>query len=213
MIAASPPPVPCVHTTLALPGRTVDLAARVLVAGVVPAPRFGRESEAVATADALVARGADLVDVSLPARLLGPVARGRPTPVVARVGSVDEARAAADAGASLVLVPPALAGRVVDGLGAGTGGAAVGVVVDRLEDVATARAAAEPRGLPLALDSTRWSASVAIAHEAAAVTEGCRVLCTTDVRRSRRVAEVMAALLAARRPGAATPPHGTGEAP
>jgi dihydropteroate synthase len=41
-----------------------------------------------------------------------------------------------------------------------------------------------------------------MAREAAAVAQGCRLLRTTDVRRSRRVAEVMAALLRARRPGA-----------
>jgi dihydropteroate synthase len=40
-----------------------------------------------------------------------------------------------------------------------------------------------------------------MAREAVAIAEGCRLLRTRDVRRSRRVAEVMAAMLAARRPG------------
>ncbi len=38
-----------------------------------------------------------------------------------------------------------------------------------------------------------------MAQEAAAIAEGCRIVRTTDVRRTRRVVEVMAALLEARR--------------
>jgi dihydropteroate synthase len=55
------------------------------------------------------------------------------------------------------------------------------------------------RGLPLAVDATSWSGPEAVGREAAAVALGCRVIRTADVRRSRRVAEVMGALLAARR--------------
>jgi hypothetical protein len=39
----------------------------------------------------------------------------------------------------------------------------------------------------------------ALAIESVAVPWGCRLLCTTDVRRTRRVVETIAALLAAQR--------------
>ncbi|HEX6569745.1 MAG TPA: hypothetical protein VF015_11285, partial [Acidimicrobiales bacterium] len=79
-------------------------------------------------------------------------------------------------------------------------GAAPAAVVDDLADLDDARAAAESLGVPLAFDASRRSAADAMASEAAAVAEGCRLLRTTDVRRSRRVAEVMGAILGARRP-------------
>lgn len=200
VIAPPPPPVPCVAVSLSLRGGAVDLASRVLVAGVVPVPRFGRESEVVATAAALADAGADLVDVSLPPRMIGPVARSGRVPVAVRVGSVDQAVAAGRAGAAVVLVPAAL---LADAIGdqdlAGLGAVPAGVV-DDLAELAEARMAAEPLGVPLAFDASRRSAADAMASEAAAVAEGCRLLRTTDVRRSRRVAEVMGAVLGARRP-------------
>jgi hypothetical protein len=186
-VAASPSPPP---PDADLGG---DLRARVLVAGVVPAPRFGREAEVVAGARAVRAAGADLVDVSLPPALLGPVAHaGGVGPVVARVADGPEADAARRAGAGAVLVPPAAAAA------ASAGGPTVVVVAD-LADLAAARAAAGPGGLPIALDVSGRHGADAIGREAAAIALGCRVLRSADVRRSRRVAEVMGAILAARR--------------
>jgi hypothetical protein len=179
---------------LPLPGPAGgDLRARVLVAGIVPAPRFGREAEVVAAARAVRAAGADLVDVSLPPALLGPVARaGDAGPVVARAAGGPEADAARRAGAGAVLVPPPAAEA------ARAGGPTV-VVVDDLADLSAAHAAAAPGRLPVALDVGGRSGPDAVGREAAAIALGCRVLRTADVRRSRRVAEVMGAILAARR--------------
>jgi hypothetical protein len=190
-----PPPVPLPGVELLLAGRTVDLRARVLVAGVVPAPRFGREGEVLATAATLRAAGADLVDVSLPPRLSGPVARSGDTPVSVLARSPEEVRMARQAGAQLIMVPP----DVLPDVEGGAGSVAVAVVVAELSELAAAGELACGRGLPLAVDVTRWSGPDAVGRESAAVALGCRVIRTSDVRRSRRVAEVMTALLAARR--------------
>jgi hypothetical protein len=178
---------------LVLAGGSVDLRARVLVAGVVPAPRFGQEGEVLATAATLRAAGADLVDVSLPPRLSGPVARSGDTPVCVLARSTEEARMARQAGAQLILVPRGVAAVVESDADS------VAIVVDDLAELPAARELACGLGLPLAVDVTRWSGPDAVGREAAAVALGCRVIRTGDVRRSRRVAEVMAALLAARR--------------
>lgn len=215
MIASSTPPVPRVTAALRLGGVDVDLSSRVLVAGVVPAPRFGRESEVVATARALAAGGADLVDVSLPPRMIGPVAAGAPVPVMVRCSSLDESAAAVRAGAAVVavtaeIVREAVARRRADEPNEGRdhpGGATVVLIIDELARLADAWALAGQLGLALAVDSTRCTGAGAIAHEAMAVAEGCRLIRTLDVRRSRRVAEVMGAVLAHRRPGAPTPPE------
>jgi hypothetical protein len=180
---------------LVLGGQRVDLRTRVLVAGVVPPPRFGREGEVLATAASLRAAGADLVDVSLPPRLSGPVARAGDVPVAMRAGTAAEAAAARRAGAEVVMVPPDAADDA-----AGESGA-VAVVVDDLAGVGAARDVAGRLGAPLAIDASRWSGPEAVGREAAAVSLGCRLIRTADVRRSRRVAEVMGALLAARREG------------
>ena len=184
-----------------LAGQRVDLRARVLVAGVVPPPRFGREGEVLAAAATVRAAGADLVDVSLPPRLSGPVARAGDMPVAVRAGTAAEAVAARRAGAEVVLVPPEAAESAANEAGTGAGSGAVAVVVDDLAGIAAARDVAGRLGAPLAIDATRWSGPEAVGREAAAVSLGCRVIRTADVRRSRRVAEVMAALLAARRRG------------
>lgn len=200
VIAPSLRPVPAADVTLTLRGQVVDLAARVLVAGVVPAPRFGRENEVVATAAAVTDSGADLVDVSLPPRMIGPVARAEDAPVVVRAGSADQALAAARAGADLVLVP---AGLVAELSGAQAWVALdtpVAVVTDDVAGIADARTVAEQFRVPLAIDSTGAAAADAIGAESMAIAEGCRLVRTRDVRRSRRVAEVMGALLGARRP-------------
>jgi hypothetical protein len=185
--------VPLPGVELLLAGRTVDLRARVLVAGVVPAPRFGREGEVLATAATLRAAGADLVDVSLPPRLSGPVARSGDTPVSVLARSPEEVRMARQAGAQLILVPP----DVLPDLEGGAG--SVAVIVAELSELPAASELACGLGLPLAVDVTRWSGPDAVGRESAAVALGCRVIRTSDVRRSRRVAEVMTALLAARR--------------
>jgi hypothetical protein len=233
-----------IDASLGLPGGVVDLATRVLVAGVVPDPRFGREAEVAATARALVAAGADLVDVSLPPRLVGPAVRAVAVPVVVRADTVEAATAATRAGAAVILVPladlpevlaaaapvptsdagsgPAVAragtGGDVAVSGPGPGGSHLGgrppafaVLVDDPTRIVEAREAALRTGVPLALDSTGWSGPEAIAREAAALAEGCRILRTADVRRSRRVAEVMTAILDARRP--AGPPTHDDEGP
>jgi hypothetical protein len=204
--------VPCVDVSLRLGERVVDLATRALVAGVVPLPRFGREGEVVATAASVVAQGADLADVSLPPRMVGPVTRSGRIFVVARVGSVTDAVAAVRAGAVAVLAPLTMvAGEKRDGDLALTG-AALLVVVDNLSELADARAEARRWGAAVAFDSTRLSGAAAIGCEAAAVADGSRLLRTADVRRSRRVAEVMAAILAARR-DAGGRSHDDSEAP
>ena len=61
-------------------------------------------------------------------------------------------------------------------------------------------AVAAAAGVATAFDSTRLPAGDALAAESLAVADGCRLLRTADVRRSRRVAEVLGAVLAARRP-------------
>jgi hypothetical protein len=189
--------VPLPGAGLVVAGEALDLRARVLVAGVVPPPRFGREGEVLATAAALRSAGADLVDVSLPARLLAPVARaGTAGPVAARVSGEAEAAAARRAGAAVVLVAAAEAEPVAAGAPPGS----VAIIVDDLAALAEARDVAERLGLALAVDASRWQGPEAIAREAAAVALGCRLIRTADVRRSRRVAEVMGAVLGARRP-------------
>ena len=199
MAVPSSTPLPTPGAVLPLPGAPADLRARVLVVGVVPAPRFGREGEVVATARAVVERGADLVDVSLAARLLGPAARAVARPVVVRARDLEAAAAAGRAGAAVALLPAA----VVDDAGhehLDRTRVAVAVVVDDLAALAGAVSVARGAGVPVAFDSTRLAATEALAAEAVAVTDGCRLLRTSDVRRSRRVAEVLGAVLAARLP-------------
>lgn len=185
---------------LELAGARVDLGTRVLVAGAVPPPRFGREAEVAATATAMRAAGVDLVDVSLPPRLVGPVARGQGAPVAVRAATADAAVAAAHAGAAVVLVPVGVVGDVLAAAERGGPAVATVAVVDDLREVGAARDAAAAHRVPLAFDATRWAGDEAIARESAAVLEGCRVLRTSDVRRSRRIAAAMTALLEARRP-------------
>jgi hypothetical protein len=171
---------------------------RILVAGVVPPPRFGRENEVAATARAVAAAGADLVDVSLGPRLVGPAVGAATVPVVVTAASLDAAAAAGRAGAALALVPP-------DAIDAATAaelrevGVPLAAVVSDPGAVAGAVAVAAAAGVATAFDSTRLPAGDALAAESLAVADGCRLLRTADVRRSRRVAEVLGAVLAARR--------------
>jgi hypothetical protein len=170
-----------------------DLGARALVAAVVSPPRFGREGELLATATAAGAAGADLLDVSLEPRLIGSAVREAGRPVAARVTTAESGEAARSAGTALLFVGVDLVAQAV------AEGWPVALVVDDVGEIGAARAEADRHGVPLAIDTARQTAYDALAQEAVAIASGCRVLRTADVRRSRRVVEVLAALLDARR--------------
>ena len=192
MIASAPPPVPRVELALTLGVRTFDLRWRALVGAVVAAPRFGRESEVLATVRAAGQAGADIAVTSLPPRLVGPATRAGGVPIAARVSSIEAVEAAAEAGAALVLVPADLVGAVADA------GATTALLVDNVGDIDRARTVVGDRPVPLAIDTSAIATrEEALAIESVAVPWGCRLLCTTDVRRTRRVVETVAALLAA----------------
>jgi hypothetical protein len=194
MIASALPPVPRVDLVLTLGDKTFDLRWRSLVGAVIAAPRFGRESEVLAAVRAAGQAGADVAVTSLPPRLIGPAARSGVMPVAARVSSLDAAEAASKAGAALVLVRADLVGAVA---GAGT---KVALLVDDLGDLERARSVVRDRSVPLAIDTSATATrEEALAIESVAIPWGCRLLCTTDVRRTRRVVETVAALLAAQR--------------
>ena len=188
------PPLPLVELALTLGGTTFDLRWRALVGAVVAAPRFGRENEVLAAVRVAGQAGADLAVTSLPPRLVGPAIRAGGLPVAARVSSLDAAEAAADVGAALVLAPAELMEAVADA------GVPVALLVDDLADVDRARSQVGDRPVPLAIDTSAMSTrEEALAVESVAVPLGCRLLCTNDVRRTRRVVETVAALLAAQR--------------
>lgn len=191
MIESSLPPV---DIGLTLGETTFDLRWRALVGAVVPAPRFGRESEVLATVRAAGQVGADVAVTSLPARLVGPAARVGGVPIAAKVSSLEAVEAALEAGTSLVLVPIDLAGAAADA------GATVALLIDDIGDIGRARSVVGDRPVPLAIDTSVISTrEEALAVESVAVPLGCRLLCTNDVRRTRRVVETVAALLAAQR--------------
>ena len=185
--------VPSSFGTVLLGGTPVDLSVRALVAAVIPTPRFGRENEVVATVAAAASAGADLADVSHGPRLLGPVARGGQIPTCARAADLDAGAAAHAAGAALVFVPPAL------GPAAAERGWPLALIVDDVADIAGAGDVAEPLGLAIAIDTAGAAEADALAVESVALAEGCRIVRTSDVRRTRRVVEVVAAILEARR--------------
>jgi hypothetical protein len=186
--------LPLVDMGLTLADRTFDLRWRALVGAVVPAPRFGRETEVLASVRAAGQAGADVAVTSLPPRLVGPAARAGGVPIAAKVSSLEAARAASGAGASLVLVP-------IDLLDAATdSGATVALLIDDVDDIDRARSVVADRPVPLAVDTSAIpTREEALAVESVAVPLGCRLLCTNDVRRTRRVVETVAALLAAQR--------------
>jgi len=199
--------------------RTVDLATRALVVAVVPPPRWGREAEVLAGVAAAAEAGADVVEVPADPRLLGPAAAQGDSPVTAQVETAAAARTALAAGASFVLVPhdhlddvvgsapddddPA-ASLPTNGRAPRPGAAADPSAPGRVVTVvATARAgrdavAAEPTR-PVALDVAALSGADAVSEESLALAVGVRLVRTLDVRRTRRVVEVMAHLLEARR--------------
>jgi hypothetical protein len=223
--APSAPPVPRVDLQLVLTrpsgeARTVDLATRALVVAVVPPPRWGREAEVLAGVAAAAEAGADVVEVPADPRLLGPAAAQGDSPVTAQVETAAAARAALAAGASFVLVPhdhlddvvgsapddddDPVASLPTNGHALRPGGTADPSAPGRVVTVvATARAgrdavAAEPTR-PVALDVTVLSGADAVSEESLALAVGVRLVRTGDVRRTRRVVEVMAHLLEARR--------------
>lgn len=194
MVESAVPPLPQVELALTLGGTAFDLRWRALVGAVVAAPRFGRENEVLAAVRVAGQAGADLAVTSLPPRLVGPAIRAGGLPVAARVSSLDAAEAAADVGAALVLAPAELMEAVADA------GVPVALLVDDLADVDRARSQVGDRPVPLAIDTSAMSTrEEALAVESVAVPLGCRLLCTNDVRRTRRVVETVAALLAAQR--------------
>jgi hypothetical protein len=196
VIESALPRVPHVDMALTLGGTTFDLRWRALVGAVVAAPRFGRESEVLATVRAAGQAGADIAVTSLPSRLVGPATRVGDVPIAAKVSSLDAVKAASELGAALVLVPVDLVGAAADA------GAPVALLVDDVGDIARARSVVGDRPVPLAIDTSAiTSREEALAVESVAVPLGCRLLCTNDVRRTRRVVETVAALLAAQRGG------------
>jgi hypothetical protein len=87
---------------------------------------------------------------------------------------------------------------LVDG-GAGAR-TAVALLVEDVGEIDRARTVIGDRPVPLAVDTSATATpEEALAIESVAVPWGCRLLCTTDVRRTRRVVETVAALLAAQR--------------
>lgn len=202
MTVSSAPPVPDVSLHLRWGGRTVDLATRAVVVGVVPTPRFGREAEVVAGVRALAAAGADVVEVPAEPRLLGPAVQAvGDLPVAAQVTTTEAAAAAWSAGARLLLVPAERVDAVVAGRPDVEAGAA-GDAWQIAALVATAEAGRDQvrdgAGL-VAIDTTALDRVDGVSEESLALAVGVRVVRTTDIRRTRRVVEVMAHLLEARR--------------
>ena len=196
MTVSPAPPVPDVSLHLRWGDRTVDLATRAIVVGVVPSPRFGREAEVVAGVRALVAAGADVVEVPAEPRLLGPAAQaGGDQPVAAQVTTAEAAAAAWSAGARLLLVP-------VEHLSAVEAGRPEGVDWQFAALVTTAEAGRDQvrdGGGLVAIDTAALDRVDGVSEESLALAVGVRVVRTTDIRRTRRVVEVMAHLLEARR--------------
>lgn len=209
----SPPPVEPVKASLTFGDRAVDLASRALVVTVVPSPRWARESEVISGVHAAADSGADIVEVPADPRLLGPAAQLGVLPVAARVTTTSAARAALTAGAGLLLVPaenldlvmssdvqnvdddPAadrhqesLAGRLA-------------VMVRAISDIPERRAGQLPSAegeLPVAFDTLHLTDVDLVAEATLAISLGARLVRTHDIRKVRRVVEVIASLLEAR---------------
>ncbi|HEY8547465.1 MAG TPA: hypothetical protein VIL36_20525 [Acidimicrobiales bacterium] len=198
MTVSSAPPVPDVSLHLQWGDRTVDLATRAVVVGVVPTPRFGREAEVVAGVRALAGAGADVVEVPAEPRLLGPaVGAVDGLPVAAQVTTAEAASAAWSAGARLLLVPADQVAGVVAGRPE-RGGAdwQIAALVTTAE--AGRDQVLDGAGL-VAIDTTALDRVDGVSEESLALAVGVRVVRTSDIRRTRRVVEVMAHLLEARR--------------
>jgi hypothetical protein len=189
------PPVTTPDLGLSFGAGPIDLATRALVVAVVPPPRWGREAEVLAGVRQAADAGADVVEVPAEPRLLGPAASAGIVPVAARVTAADAARAAWAAGARLLLVPAPQAPPVVDDPAASDWQLATLVTDAR---GGRAAVAAHP-DRPVALDVTGLPPVDAVAEASLAIAVGVRVIRTGDLRRTRRVVEVMAHLLEARR--------------
>jgi hypothetical protein len=189
------PPVTTPALDLSLGAGPIDLATRALVVAVVPTPRWGREAEVLAGVRQATEAGADVVEVPAEPRLLGPAAAAGLAPVAARVTTAAAARAAVSAGARLLLVPAPQAPSVVDDPAAGEW-----TLATLVTDAPAGRdaVAADP-GRPVALDVTALPPIDGVAETSLALSVGVRLVRTGDVRRTRRVVEVMARLLEARR--------------
>ena len=198
MTVSPAPPLPDVSLSLRLGSRTVDLATRAVVVAVVPPPRFGREAEVLAGVRAAALSGADIVEVPADSRLLGPAAAGGELPIAAQVTTSAAARAAWAAGARLLLVPAADADEVAAGRGTDDDWQ-VAVLVTTAQDGRDRVLATKEPGLPVALDTALLDRVDAVSEESLALAVGVRLVRTTDIRRTRRVVEVMAHLLEARR--------------
>lgn len=200
------PPVPEVGLSLSLGERVVDLATRALVVAVVPPPRWAREAEVVAGVRAAADTGADLVEVPPEPRLVGPAAQAAAVPIAARVTTPDAAAAATIAGATVLLVPSEHVDDVT-----GDERAAGWQVVVLVEGAKAAQQAVLTAPARIAgIDVTRLSGPDAVSEESLALSVGARLVRTSDVRRTRRVVEVMAALLGARSPAVADEPRAGG---
>lgn len=139
---------------------------------------------------------ADVVEVPAEPRLLGPAAASGELPIAARVETATAARLAWHAGASLLLVPKDALDAVVDGQGP-TDEWQLAVLVETARQGRDAVQASPER--PVVLDVTGLTGADAVSEESLALSVGVRLVRTADLRRSRRVVEVMAHLLEARR--------------
>jgi hypothetical protein len=201
------PPVSLVDQALSFADRSFDLTTRAVVVAVVPTPRWGREAEVLAGLRQAAEAGADVVEVPSEPRLLGPAAAAQIVPVAARVDTVAAARAAWSAGARLLLVPDGqvapIAAAAPDAAApdAADPAAAGGWQLATL--VTSARAGRDAvdagTGRPVALDVAGLAPLDGVSEASLALSVGVRIVRTSDVRRTRRVTEVMGRLLEARR--------------
>jgi hypothetical protein len=200
------PPVSLVDQALSFADRSFDLATRAVVVAVVPTPRWGREAEVLAGVRQAAEAGADVVEVPSEPRLLGPAAAAQIVPVAARVDTVAAARAAWSAGARLLLVPDGQVAPIAaaapdaaapDADPAASGGWQLATLVT------SARAGRDAvdagTGRPVALDVAGLAPLDGVSEASLARSVGVRIVRTSDVRRTRRVTEVMGHLLEARR--------------
>jgi hypothetical protein len=196
------PPVILVDQALSFADRSFDLTTRAVVVAVVPTPRWGREAEVLAGLRQAAEAGADVVEVPPDPRLLGPAAAAEIVPVAARVDTVEAARGAWSAGARLLLVPDGqvapIAAAAPDAADpAASGGWQLATLVT------SARAGRDAvdagTGRPVALDVAGLAPLDGVSEASLALSVGVRIVRTSDIRRTRRVTEVMGRLLEARR--------------
>lgn len=182
---------------------------------VVPSPTWARESEVIAAVKAAAEAGADLAEVPADPRLLGPAAQAGHLPLAARATTAATARAARVAGAALVVVPAEKLADVTAGAAAGSPAGTpqrpgqgpsgpiaswpLAVMVQDAQAVRPAREGAELHDPVVMLDTLHMSPVDLVAEASLALSLGARMVRTNDVRRTRRVVEVIATVLEARR--------------